>query len=409
MLGALPTQDTLILERFFDESGGMQLVLHAPFGSRVNRAWGLALRKRFCRQFNFELQAAATEDAVLLSLGPQHSFPLESVFRYLHPDTVRDVLVQALLDAPMFGDPLAVECLDRPGPAAEPRRTQGAAADPADGGGGPARRRLPGRRRVPGEHPGRSRGPRSPAGAADGRRLPARGDGPRRIDRRAPPDPRGRDPVHRPRSAGAVAAGARDPQREALRVPRRRSAGGAPRPGGVHPPRLRALLRGRPRRARSRGHRAGARGGLAGGPGRGRAARRLADLRVSDRGRGLPLGRVHERAGRGRACGASRGPSGSPRSVGRSVASCPTCASSYEDVSASSARPPRPRSRRPSACRRARWRRRSSRWRPREWCSAGASVPAMPRPRPSWSGASADCWRGSIATRSTASARRSSR
>ncbi len=103
LLGALPTQDTLIAERFFDESGGMQLVLHAPFGSRVNRAWGLALRKRFCRQFNFELQAAATEDAVLLSLGPQHSFPLESVFRFLHPDTVGDILVQALLDAPMFG------------------------------------------------------------------------------------------------------------------------------------------------------------------------------------------------------------------------------------------------------------------------------------------------------------------
>ncbi len=103
MLGALPTQDTLIAERFFDESGGMQLILHAPFGSRVNRAWGLALRKRFCRQFNFELQAAATEEAVLLSLGPQHSFPLESVFRFLHPDTVGDILVQALLDAPMFG------------------------------------------------------------------------------------------------------------------------------------------------------------------------------------------------------------------------------------------------------------------------------------------------------------------
>jgi ATP-dependent Lhr-like helicase len=103
LLGALPTQDTLIAERFFDESGGMQLVLHAPFGSRVNRAWGLALRKRFCRQFNFELQAAATEDAVLLSLGPQHSFPLETVFKFLHPDTVGDILVQALLDAPMFG------------------------------------------------------------------------------------------------------------------------------------------------------------------------------------------------------------------------------------------------------------------------------------------------------------------
>ena len=102
MLGALPTQSRLVLERFFDESGGMQLVLHAPFGSRVNRAWGLALRKRFCRQFNFELQAAATEDALLLSLGPQHSFPLTDVFRYLHPNTVRDVLVQAFLDAPVF-------------------------------------------------------------------------------------------------------------------------------------------------------------------------------------------------------------------------------------------------------------------------------------------------------------------
>ncbi|HKP49201.1 MAG TPA: DEAD/DEAH box helicase [Gemmatimonadales bacterium] len=103
LLGSLPTQQTIVAERFFDEAGGMQLVIHAPFGSRVNRAWGLALRKRFCRQFNFELQAAATEDALLLSLGPQHSFPLESVFRFLNPDTVEEILVQALLDAPMFG------------------------------------------------------------------------------------------------------------------------------------------------------------------------------------------------------------------------------------------------------------------------------------------------------------------
>jgi len=102
LLGLLPTQDTLVLERFFDESGGMQLVLHAPFGSRVNRAWGLALRKKFCRSFNFELQAAATEEGVLLSLGPQHSFPLDDVFRYLHPNTLRDTLIQALLDSPMF-------------------------------------------------------------------------------------------------------------------------------------------------------------------------------------------------------------------------------------------------------------------------------------------------------------------
>ena len=101
-LGVIPTQETLVLERFFDESGGMQLVLHAPFGSRINKAWGLALRKRFCRQFNFELQAAATDDALLLSLGPQHSFPLADVFRYLHPETTRDVLVQAFLDAPVF-------------------------------------------------------------------------------------------------------------------------------------------------------------------------------------------------------------------------------------------------------------------------------------------------------------------
>ena len=98
----MPTQDTLVLERFFDESGGMQLVLHAPFGSRMNKAWGLALRKRFCRQFDFELQAAATDEALLLSLGPQHSFPLSDVFRYLHPATARDVLVQAFLDAPVF-------------------------------------------------------------------------------------------------------------------------------------------------------------------------------------------------------------------------------------------------------------------------------------------------------------------
>src|SRR5262249_40007739 len=101
-LGVIPSQHSLVLERFFDESGGMQLVLHAPFGSRINKAWCLALRKRFCRQFNFELQAAATDDALLLSLGPQHSFPLADVFRYLHPQTARDVLVQALLDAPVF-------------------------------------------------------------------------------------------------------------------------------------------------------------------------------------------------------------------------------------------------------------------------------------------------------------------
>lgn len=102
VLGIMPTQDNLVLERFFDDSGSMQLVVHAPFGSRLNRAWGLALRKRFCRKFNFELQAAATEDAVVLSLGPTHSFPLDEVFHYLNSKTVRQLLCQALLDAPMW-------------------------------------------------------------------------------------------------------------------------------------------------------------------------------------------------------------------------------------------------------------------------------------------------------------------
>ena len=102
VLGVMPSQDNLVLERFFDDSGSMQLVVHSPFGSRLNRAWGLALRKRFCRKFNFELQAAATEDAVVLSLGPTHSFPLDDVFHYLNSKTVRQLLCQALLDAPMW-------------------------------------------------------------------------------------------------------------------------------------------------------------------------------------------------------------------------------------------------------------------------------------------------------------------
>lgn len=101
-LGTLPTQQTIVFERFFDEAGGMQLVIHSPFGSRVNRAWGLALRKRFCRSFNFELQAAATEDTIILSLTTAHSFELAEVARYLHSATVRPLLVQALCAAPMF-------------------------------------------------------------------------------------------------------------------------------------------------------------------------------------------------------------------------------------------------------------------------------------------------------------------
>ncbi len=102
VLGAVPTQSTIIAERFFDESGGMQLIIHAPFGGRVTKAWGLALRKRFCRSFNFELQAAATDNGLNISLSEQHSFPLADVFGFLNPNSVQEVLEQAALQSPIF-------------------------------------------------------------------------------------------------------------------------------------------------------------------------------------------------------------------------------------------------------------------------------------------------------------------
>ncbi len=102
VLGAVPTHTTVVAERFFDESGGMQLVIHAPFGGRINKAWGLALRKRFCVTFDFELQAAATDEGIVISLGEKHSFPLASVFHYLQPESLREVLTPAVLAAPMF-------------------------------------------------------------------------------------------------------------------------------------------------------------------------------------------------------------------------------------------------------------------------------------------------------------------
>jgi ATP-dependent Lhr-like helicase len=102
VLGGVPTQTRVFAERFFDDAGGMQVVIHAPFGGRINRAWGMALRKRFCRSFDFELQAAATDDGIVLSLGPQHSFPLETVFSLLRAADVEELLTQAALQAPMF-------------------------------------------------------------------------------------------------------------------------------------------------------------------------------------------------------------------------------------------------------------------------------------------------------------------
>ncbi len=102
VLTEVPTQDTIIAERFFDEGGGMQLIIHAPFGGRINKAWGLALRKRFCRSFNFELQAAATDNGLNIALAEQHSFPLSDVFHYLQTETVQEILEQAALASPIF-------------------------------------------------------------------------------------------------------------------------------------------------------------------------------------------------------------------------------------------------------------------------------------------------------------------
>jgi ATP-dependent Lhr-like helicase len=102
VLGDVPTQQTIIAERFFDEAGGMQLIIHAPFGARINKAWGLALRKRFCRSFNFELQAAATDNGLNIALAEQHSFPLSDVFQYLQNETVQEILEQAALASPIF-------------------------------------------------------------------------------------------------------------------------------------------------------------------------------------------------------------------------------------------------------------------------------------------------------------------
>jgi len=101
-LDALPDDNTVVFERFFDEAGDQHLVIHSSFGIRINRAWGLALRKRFCRKFNFELQAAALEDAIILSLGPTHSFPIDEPARYLVSENIADVLGQAILDTPFF-------------------------------------------------------------------------------------------------------------------------------------------------------------------------------------------------------------------------------------------------------------------------------------------------------------------
>ncbi len=234
-LGCLPTHDTIVFERFFDEVGGMQLVIHSPYGSRINRAWGLALRKRFCRKFNFELQAAATEDNIVLSLTTAHSFELADVARYLHSATIRPLL-----------DPGAARCADvrhalalgnrrRARAAALPRRQEGGAAARAHGRRGSDRGGLSRPDRLRGKPPRRARDPGPSVGAPDHRRLPQRGDGHRGSGAPARAHRSRRHSHRRARPDRAFAAGARGALGAALRLSRRRAAGGAPHPSRDEP------------------------------------------------------------------------------------------------------------------------------------------------------------------------------
>ena len=232
-LDAVPADRTVVAERFFDEGGGMQLVVHAPFGARINRAWGLALRKRFCRSFNFELQAAATDNGIVISLAEQHSFPLEVIFRFLTVDTVEEVLTQAMLPSPMFGTRWRWNASRALAVLRFAGRAQGAAADPAHAVRRPPRVGVPRPGRVPGEPHRRHPHPRPPAGQRDGARLSARGHGPRRAARAARGHRVGGRPHPRRRHRRALALQPRDSQRQPLRVPRRRAARRAPRARGA--------------------------------------------------------------------------------------------------------------------------------------------------------------------------------
>ena len=238
-LGALPTMNAIILERFFDEAGGMQLVGHAPFGARVNRAFGLALRKRFCVTFDFELQAAASDNAILLSLGPQHSFPLDRV-----------PAVPGLADRGAGGAAggahlaavrraLAVEPQHLADRAADAGRPEEPAGDRADGGRRPDGGGVPDAGRLPGERgAGPDRDSRPPAGPADAGGLPARGDGHRRAAGAGGRDRGGPDHGDHAGHHGALGARARDPERDAVHVPGRRDGGREPaQPAGADPPR----------------------------------------------------------------------------------------------------------------------------------------------------------------------------
>ncbi len=288
VLTRLPTLKTLVFERFFDESGGMQLIIHAPYGARINRAFGLSLRKKFCRTFNFELQAAATEDAIVLSLGETHSFELGE----------RGALPQQQ-DRRGHADPgharfahvhraLALERQHLAGHPPRLGRQAHAAADPAHGVRRPDRRAVPRPDRLRGKSQRPARDSRSSAGEADAQRLPARGHGHRRAQESAH---RSRDRRHRgggARPAATVAAGRGNPDGAAVCLPRRCAAGRAPHQRRRATPLAGPGNRGRHGQARPGRHLAGARAGLARCDPRGRAARRDARHGRDHGGRGRP-------------------------------------------------------------------------------------------------------------------------
>ena len=237
-LGVMPTMDTIVLERFFDEAGGMQLVGHAPYGARLNRALGLALRKRFCVTFDFELQAAASDDAILLSLGPQHSFPLDRVPKFLASGTVEDVVRQAVLTSPMFAarwrwnlnTSLAV--LRMRGGKKNPPAIQRMEADDLMAAVFPTlaacqENVAPGPMEIPDHLLVRQtlQDCLHEAMDIDGLKDLVAGIESGTRQRRRPGH-------HR-----AVRAGARDPERAAVHLPGRRAAGGAPQPGRAAAPR----------------------------------------------------------------------------------------------------------------------------------------------------------------------------
>ena len=285
ILGTVPTDTTIVAERFFDEAGGMQLILHTPFGARINRGWGLALRKKFCRSFNIELQAAATDNGVV----PLAERPARVSARdRLRVRQVRQRRADAHASAARGADvrrALALERDPRAGDPAHARRQEGRTADPADARRRSARIVLPRRGGVRGEPDRPDPHPRPRAGARDDRQLLARGDGSRRAHRGAARRRERRDQDGRRRHARALAVLPRDPQREPVRVPRRRAARRAPRArrhAAPHDPQRRRCGRRHPRSGRDRrSHRVG----VAGRARRRRAARCARHARRAAAGR----------------------------------------------------------------------------------------------------------------------------